>query len=76
LKINRVDLIKIDVEGAETFVLEGAKKTLKKYHPKIIFEAWDRGSLNECKKILHRVGYRIKKINSTNYLATSLFPKI
>ena len=34
----RPDLIKIDVEGAELFVLEGAVDTLKKYRPVVIFE--------------------------------------
>lgn len=34
----RPDLIKIDVEGAEMFVLEGAVNTLKKYRPVVIFE--------------------------------------
>ena len=34
----RPDLIKIDVEGAEMFVLEGAITTLRKYHPVVIFE--------------------------------------
>jgi FkbM family methyltransferase len=32
------DLIKIDVEGAELFVLMGAISVLKKYHPQILIE--------------------------------------
>jgi len=34
----RPDLIKIDVEGGELFVLEGAIKTLSQYRPVVIFE--------------------------------------
>ena len=36
--LSRVDLIKIDVEGAEQLVLQGAKKCLTEHRPKIIFE--------------------------------------
>jgi FkbM family methyltransferase len=69
LKIKRVDLIKIDVEGAEAEVLKGAIKTLKKYHPKIIFEAWEDKKLKIVKDILDPLGYRIEKIGKIDYLA-------
>lgn len=36
--ITRVDMIKIDVEGAELFVLKGAKSFIKKFKPKLILE--------------------------------------
>lgn len=32
------DVIKIDVEGAEMLVFEGAQKTLSEYHPVLVFE--------------------------------------
>ena len=35
---DRVDMIKIDVEGAELEVLRGAKKIIEKFHPIIVFE--------------------------------------
>jgi len=70
LKLEYVKLIKIDVEGAEAEVLKGAKKTLKKSHPKIIFEAWGEEHFNKVKKILERFDYKIKNIYSWNYLAS------
>ncbi|SRR5258708_1896226 len=37
-KINHIDFIKIDVEGAEVKVLKGARNTIKKYMPIILYE--------------------------------------
>jgi FkbM family methyltransferase len=36
--INRLDFMKIDVEGAEHLVLTGALKTIKRHQPAIVFE--------------------------------------
>jgi FkbM family methyltransferase len=40
-KLDRVDVIKIDVEGAEFEVLKGASQTLALYHPVLIIELVD-----------------------------------
>lgn len=37
-KISRIDVMKIDVEGWERFVLQGAKESIGKYRPVIICE--------------------------------------
>jgi FkbM family methyltransferase len=38
LKLKRLDLIKIDVEGAEFMVIKGGINSIKKYHPIIQYE--------------------------------------
>ena len=38
LKIEKVDVIKLDVDGHEYSVIKGAEKTLSKYHPIIFME--------------------------------------
>jgi FkbM family methyltransferase len=38
--IYKVDLIKIDTQGAEPFVILGARKTILKHKPVIFFEYW------------------------------------
>ena len=40
-KISKVDLIKIDVEGAEIQVLEGANKLLSRQSPKLLIDIHD-----------------------------------
>lgn len=41
----RVDVIKIDVEGAELAALRGAEATLKRFHPALIIEIQQESSL-------------------------------
>lgn len=64
------DLLKIDVEGFEISVLNGAQKTLKTAHPDILFEAFTQEHLNNISNILTPHGYKISVINSYNYFAT------
>jgi FkbM family methyltransferase len=40
LKLERVDFIKMDIEGAEQRALEGARGTLEKYHPRMALSAY------------------------------------
>lgn len=66
-----IDLIKIDVEGAEHMVLKGAKRILTEGSPRIIIEIWPTPSTKarECKNMLSELGYSIKKITPINYIA-------
>ena len=63
--LSRVDAIKIDVEGHELFVLEGAKETLSKFCPILLVEISDGALVHQgCSslqvlKFLLQLGYRI-----------------
>ena len=45
-KLDRVGIIKVDVQGFEKFVLEGAKKTIEKFKPTLIVE-FEEGQLRK-----------------------------
>lgn len=79
--IERLDLIKIDVQGAEVGVLMGAKEIIQKFHPRIMLELHDRevgdpSIKTDCERLLTQYGYTWKVLheNITNtYLAC--YPK-
>jgi FkbM family methyltransferase len=62
----RLDLLKIDVEGSETSVLQGARETLRKFRPVIVAEAYDPSlrqlgtSASELLHLLRSAGYEIR----------------
>lgn len=64
-----VDLIKIDVEGCELQVLEGAVETIQKHNPKILFEAWEDEDARKINLFLAKYGYYVKHLGGYNYLA-------
>lgn len=62
LKLNNIQMIKIDVEGFELKVLEGAVKTLKRNkYPPIMYEtwqdAWYSGQRMRILEFLKEIGY-------------------
>ena len=63
----KVDFMKIDVEGYEKNVIIGGEKTIKKYHPKIYIEVWDK-NLKSITKIMNSMGYSVNKFVTNNYL--------
>jgi FkbM family methyltransferase len=57
--VERPNLIKIDVEGAEIFVLRGAIDTLQQYKPKLFIEIHSRELARECNQLLTGIGYNV-----------------
>jgi FkbM family methyltransferase len=60
--ITRVDGIKIDVEAHEKEVIDGARETLKKYHPLIALETHHTADLQGLGEILKECGYDTPEI--------------
>lgn len=52
------DFLKIDVEGAELRVLEGARALLARKHPSIVLSAHGWRLFEECRDLLRDSGYR------------------
>jgi FkbM family methyltransferase len=59
---SNISLIKIDVEGHQAFVLEGAERTIREWHPVIIIEITEAHKYNELPP------YKKKRIDETKRL--------
>lgn len=66
----RIDFVKIDVEGHEIKVLNGAKETFLKYKPKYVFIESFSNNFPETKRILESYGYKLTDfpVEASNYL--------
>ena len=60
-------LIKVDVEGHEPGVFQGAEDTIKKYMPLIYFEAQESQNIPEIYSMLDALGYRMGWCVVRNY---------
>jgi Methyltransferase FkbM domain len=80
LSIEQLDLIKIDVAGAEPLVLEGAQKTLSKFTPAILFESNPSAlaalglQYDSSWKILADLAYRFYELRSDRLKEVSQCP--
>lgn len=69
--LNRLDFIKIDVDGFEVDVLEGAKETLQRFRPRIMMEFapyvfQERGrSFKELLSTLRQQGYEAREVQKS-----------
>lgn len=57
------DLIKLDVEGAESAVLEGARQTLSRHRPIILLATHGREQERRCVEILRAFGYEFSYLD-------------
>ncbi len=76
--ITQIDFLKIDVEGADTMVLRGAKKLLHQKRIKVIAFEVNKQRMaalgiaeNEALDLLHHANYQTKSLNQSEYIAWS-----
>jgi len=55
------NVIKIDVEGAEVEVLQGAARTITEFHPTIFLEIHGAELHRDCRDFLMAKGYKVKE---------------
>jgi FkbM family methyltransferase len=69
-KISNMDFLKIDAEGMDLSVLQGASKTINEYKPPILIEHSDNhvSILDSLKEELNKYGYKFE-IQKNNLLA-------
>lgn len=62
-QFRRVDLVKIDIEGREAAVFEGAPQTLQKYSPSVLFEITNEESATLINWLISDMDYSLFNID-------------
>lgn len=74
LHLKDVSLLKIDVEGMENQVLDGAKETLMANHPVVIIEIMGGNNYGTATpEIRKKINYTIEKLESWGYRVTQVW---
>ena len=75
LQLDKLDFIKIDVEGYETLVIDGAINTIQRCRPVIVVEVWKNHNgifdMNHTKTIFKNIlelGYDVSHIGGPDFL--------
>jgi FkbM family methyltransferase len=80
--LSRLDLIKLDVEGAEELVLRGARRVLEEFAPVVLFESYpERARDLGCRpegvgELLGSYGYRLSVLGPDGGLVEVSEPKV
>ena len=67
MALSRVDVVKIDVDGAEMDVLEGMRGVIEKFHPHLSVELHSPELYAQVKAFLEGYGYEMKLVDPPAY---------
>lgn len=65
-EIQPPSVLKIDVEGGEERVLEGASATLAEYRPDVFVATHGRSEREGCLDLLRRIGYQVRALDGAD----------
>ncbi len=76
--VGKINLIKMDAEGAELEILEGARKVLERDHPRLLIQAYHFRdgvrTLESCANTLRAMGYETCETPPTSGLLYAVWP--
>jgi FkbM family methyltransferase len=67
--VNRIDFMKLDIEGSELDALLGAQQALCHFHPTIVAETKSGWNYDEIRQLLSATGYECHSFNEDSILA-------
>jgi FkbM family methyltransferase len=67
--LDRIDFIKLDIEGSELNALLGARQTLSHFHPTIVAETKSGWNRDEIRQLLSATGYECRSFDGDSILA-------
>jgi FkbM family methyltransferase len=67
--VNRIDFIKLDIEGSEFDALLSARQALSRFHPTIVAETKGGWHYDEIRQLLGDIGYESRSFNRDCILA-------
>ena len=75
-QLEKPNLIKIDVEGAEISVLRGSEQTLREYQPQLFIEIHSRSLAKDCFTFLQKLNYSITVLETGHLPDFSSEPEV
>ncbi len=74
--LQRLNFIKIDAEGYESKIIEGARGVLQRFGPKLLIEVHNADNFNKLKTLLPEIGYSLFDLHGVQIKSDASFEGI